>query len=286
MVTVHELMAWGLDEYVYRNSEAGLSELQVAEMANRAAQKLAERSCYQSCEVLLDEETSHIQHLLDLHVQRVELRQEYDGLEWTLGVVDLRHVLAFQRRLVFDPKFELPQVPTQENWPALVSFSLGAVRSVAHSIIPHENDGQKMEFSLQSDNPDLQLRPVAGAQPHEMRPFSLYGGSPFFEVAEFGRRWFLRDGYHRAYRLLRAGVHHVPVVVIRARTMEELGATQSWFFDEEQLFSPHPPRVMDFLSDDLVLRYQRQRFRKTIRIRIEESLQPVDEADEVQGDKV
>jgi hypothetical protein len=105
-------------------------------------------------------------------------------------------------------------------------------------------------------------------------------------VAEFRRRWFLRDGYHRAYRLLRAGVHHVPVVVIRARTMDELGATQSWFFDEEQLFSPCPPRVMDFLSDDLVLRYQRQRFRKTIRIIIEESLQPIDEADEVQGDKV
>jgi len=85
---------------------------------------------------------------------------------------------------------------------------------------------------------------------------------------------------------LQAGVHRVPAVVIFARTIEELGATESWFFAEDQLFSDRPPRVMDFLEDDLVLRYQRTALRKVIRIRVEESLQPFDETEEIQGEKI
>src|ERR1700733_2415700 len=239
MVTIHELMAWELDEYAYRNLGTGLSEGQLAEGISGAKQKLAERVCYEPCEVLLNEQTARIQHLLAVHTQRAELRHEYEGLEWTLGAVDLRHVLAFQRRLVFDPKSQPLQIPAQEDWPALLSFSFGAARSTEYSMTFHENDGQSPEFRLQSDNPDLELRPT-GTQARELSPFSLYGGSPFFEVAEFRGRWFLRDGYHRAYLLLQAGVHHVPAVVIGARTIDEVGATRSWFFNDEQLFYCRP----------------------------------------------
>lgn len=76
----------------------------------------------------------------------------------------------------------------------------------------------------------------------------------------------------------------MPAVVIRTRTLEELGATEPWFFHEDQLFSDRPPRVMDFLDESLVLCYERAALRKVIRIRIEESLQPFDETDEVQGE--
>lgn len=86
---------------------------------------------------------------------------------------------------------------------------------------------------VRSHNPDLQLR--LEAERGGGCPFAVDGGSPFFEVAEFGGRWFLRDGYHRAYALLRAGVYRM-VAVVRARTMEELGATEPWFFGEEVLF--------------------------------------------------
>jgi hypothetical protein len=117
-------------------------------------------------------------------------------------------------------------------------------------------------------------------------PLSLYGGSPCFEVAELRGRWFLRDGYHRAYRLLQAGVHRIPAIVIYTRTIDELGATEPWFFSEEELFSERPPHVTDFLDENLVLRYERTAVRKVIRIRVEESLQAFDETDEVQGDEI
>jgi hypothetical protein len=285
MVMVHELIAWDLDDYPDRGFGTGFNQEPFIEAVRRAKLKLAERACYESYPALLDEETAHIHHLLADQMQRTEIRREYEGLEWKLGVVDLRHVLAFQRRLVFSPKPQKLQIPKQENWDALLSLSFGPARDTKHSVSLHEENDGSSAFRIESDNPDLQFRLIAGAKSSDCY-FSLYGGSPFFEVAEFRGRWFLRDGYHRAYRLLQAGIHHLPAVIIHARTMAEVGATQPWFFNEEQLFASRPPRVMDFLDNDIVLLYQRRRFKKVIQISIEESFQPMDGIDEVQGDKL
>jgi hypothetical protein len=94
-------------------------------------------------------------------------------------------------------------------------------------------------------------------------------------VAQYRDRWFLRDGYHRAYDLLRANIFRVPAVIVYARTLDELGATQPWFFNEETLFSATPPRVLDFLDDALVLEYSRPLLVKTVSVTIEESLAPL-----------
>ena len=158
--------------------------------------------------------------------------------------------------------------------------------STEHHFVRNSRATGYLDISLHSNNPDLQLRlsPNAGRGGH--LPFSLYGGNPFFEVAELRGRWFLRDGYHRAYCLLQAGVHRIPAIVIHTRTVEELGASAPWFFNEEQLFSDRPPRVIDFFDEDLVLRYERIALRKVIRIRVEESLEAFDETDEEQGETI
>jgi hypothetical protein len=284
-VTIHELLAWDLDEYPYRDFAGDLTTGKIAKKFGHAKRTLIERADYTPSSALLNPETARIQHLLDVHALRTELRREYDGLNWTLGVVDLRYLLAFQRRLVFDPESQLLQIPRQEDWAALLSLSLGSARSIAHKMTVQEIDGQVSGFTLRSRNPDLQLRPLVDLRPQGSLPFSLYGGSPFFEVAEFRGRWFLRDGYHRAYHLLRAGVHYLPAVVIHARTISEVGATRPWFFNEDQLFSSHPPRVTDFLEESLVITYKRPRLMKMISIRIEESLEASCEAEEVKGDE-
>lgn len=282
-VTIHELIAWELDEYYYRDSGADLNKDELSGRCERAKRTLIERGDYEQDGALLDIETARIQHLLDFHSQRTELRREYEGLDWALGIVDLRRLLAFQRRLVFDYEVRPLEIPQQQDWPALLSFSFGSARNTTYKMTVHRISGQLSDITLQSDNPDLQLRALTNSEPNGSLPFSLYGGSPFFEVAEFRGRWFLRDGYHRAYRLLQAGVNHLPAVVIRARTIDEVGAKQQWFFNEEQLFSFHPPRVADFLEDGLVLHYQRPRLVKTISIRVKESLE-IFRREEVRGD--
>jgi hypothetical protein len=126
------------------------------------------------------------------------------------------------------------------------------------------------DLNLRSENPNLHVRHTG----NPASPISIEAGGPFFEVACFQNRWFLRDGYHRAYSLLRAGIFAVPAVIVEAKNIVELGAAQPWFFSEEVLFSKAPPRVLDFLDDDLVFGYDRPSLIKTIRITVEETLTP------------
>ncbi len=283
-VDVHELIAWGLDEYPFRNAAVGVALEGIARRADRAREVLVQRECHVDGDALLTDETECIRHLLDRAGQRDDLPQEFEGLDWTLGVVDLRHLLAFQRRLIFDPTRQPQTLPGQDDWRGLISLALGARRSTEHRLLRNNSQPDGLNFSLYSSNPDLQFRLDRKRGEYGLSPLLLHGGSPFLEVAELRGRWFLRDGYHRAYNLLRAGVHRVPAVVILARDIGELGATEPWFFSEEQLFSDRPPQVMDFLDEAFVLRYKRMPFRKVIRVCIEESLEPFDETEEVQGD--
>jgi hypothetical protein len=284
-VEVRELIAWGLDEYPFRSRAINVAQETVATKIGQATQRLAEREHYANCLALVEEETESIRHLFVPHTQSTELQREYGGLDWTLGVVDLRRLLAFQRRLVFGPTHCLSPLPKQDDWQGLISFAIGSRRATEHHMITHA-DHHGADIRLHSSNPDLQLRMNNPTDPDESSPFFLYGGTPSFEVAEYRGRWFLRDGYHRAYRLLRAGLHRIPAVVVYARTLNELGATEPWFFNEEQLFSDRPPRVLDFLDETLVVRYERPALRKVIRIRIQESLEPIDEIDEAQGENI
>ncbi len=283
---MHELIAWELDECPYRNSAMDLMREEFAMKVERAQERLAERECHASCHALLAEESKNINHLFAECMQRSDLRAEYEGLDWTLGVVDLRHLLAFQRRLVFNASRHTSHTPQQDDWPRLISLTLGLQRGTEHYFVRNRTVTGDLDVSLHSLNPDLQLRLSANAGRGSHSPLFLYGGSPFFEAAELRGRWFLRDGYHRAYRLLQAGVHQIPAVVIYARTIGELGATEPWFFSEEQLFSDRPPRIMDFLDENLVLRYERAALHKVIRIRVEEFMQAFDDTEEVQGDEI
>jgi len=88
-------------------------------------------------------------------------------------------------------------------------------------------------------------------------PINAPSRSPYIEVASYGGRWFLRDGYHRSFRLLKKGMSLVPAVVVYAETLAQMGAIGSQFFAEEVLFSRRPPMVTDFLDDAIALRYLR-----------------------------
>jgi hypothetical protein len=129
------------------------------------------------------------------------------------------------------------------------------------------NDPASQVLVIRSNNPNLHVRTTGDAS----SPLRVHTGSPFFEVACFRERWFLRDGYHRAFAFLRAGVFEIPAVIVQAETIEELGAAQPWFFSEEVLFSADPPRVLDFLDDDLILEYDRPPLIKTLQITIGET---------------
>lgn len=253
-----ELVAWGFDEYASRpKSFDGKKTVQARELA-------VQRSVDYSSSALCEEETRLLRDTLARQQSRLDLHAEMRGLDWSLGVVDLRRLLAFQRRLSFDSTLPAMTVPPQCDWGGLLKIAFASPNPVICDVI-HDRD--KKTVILQSSNPNVQLRMTQDPA----MPVAVYAGSAFFEVAQYAGRWFLRDGYHRAYNLLRAGIFRLPAVIVRARTLEDLGAVQPRFFSEAILLSENPPFVSDFLNESLTIEYHRHPIIKTLRITMEES---------------
>jgi hypothetical protein len=257
-----ELAGWDFDEYKFR-PESFDNEKPIT-----ARELVCQRSMDHSASALCDEESRLLRDTLGLQESRLDLHAEMRGLDWSLGVVDLRRLLAFQRRVSFNPTLPSITVPHECDWDRLIEIAFASPSPVTCDVV---HDSKKKTITLQSRNPNVQLRVTQDPA----APVTVYAGSPFFEVAQYAGRWFLRDGYHRAYELLRAGIFQLPAVIVHARTLDELGATQPQFFSETTLLSEHPPFVSDFLNADLTIEYERHPILKTLRITMEESISPL-----------
>jgi hypothetical protein len=252
---IRELAAWGLDQDEFRPAAwRGNPDLARALVAGRTP--------FEATSALVKSDDCRLRERLAEQKSRADLRTEMAGLDWFLGVIDLRLLLAFQRRIVLDAAAQQPPLPAADDWDGLTDLSFSEQKPVVCDAV--RGDASVL---LRSTNPNLRFRITDSRS----SPIAIHSGSPFFEVAQYQDRWFLRDGYHRAFRCLQAGVFHLPAVVVQARTLKELGAVHPWFFPTEVLFSAAPPRVIDFLDDALVMEYQRAPLTKTLRITVEET---------------
>ena len=248
---VRELAAWGFDASPYRPACA-------------EERRLVPGASFDAKDCVVEVESEVVAGLFAEQALRADLQKEMKGLDWSLGVVDLRGLIAFQRRVVIHPELERDLA---SDWRSLFDVAFGASVPLMYT----RRDMKDGAMVIETANPNLQVWPASGGAGGL---FAMHGGSPFFEVGVYRGRWFLRDGYHRAYGFLRAGIVMVPAVVVRARTLVELGPVGDWFFGEEILFGGRPPLVTDFLHDEMTIEYTRPRMLKTIRITVEESFAP------------
>jgi hypothetical protein len=205
---VRELAAWGFDHPVDRGL---LGEEQLRNAVRHAHCRLAARKSYAADSPISVEEPRELATLLASRHDAVALSGEFDGLVWDLSMVDLRRLIAFQRRIGF---------PHHDSRPT------------------HRGDSPRQLL-------DLAL------------PLHAPSKSPYMEVAYYRGRWFLRDGYHRSFRLLNQSVYLVPCIVVYAESLAEMGAVGTRFFSLDALFSEHPPMVTDFLDEEITVRYCR-----------------------------
>lgn len=260
-ISTVELAAWDFDSYEFRPKALDAKKI------GEAHERVRRRHPDLSSPALCQERTQLALYNLDLQKARPDLHAEMLGLEWFLGVVDLRRLLAFQRRLSFNESLPPMTVPAQEDFNGLIDIAFAPPTPVVYDLV---HDEHRSTLTLQSTNPNVHLR-VTGSP---SAPVAVHAGSPFFEVAQYAGRWFLRDGYHRAYNLLRGGVFYLPAVIVQARSMAELGAVLPRFFSEDILFSDHPPFVTDFVDETLTIEYDRPQTIKTLRIIMEECIAP------------
>ncbi len=66
----------------------------------------------------------------------------------------------------------------------------------------------------------------------------------------------------------------VPCVVVHAKSLAQVGAVGSRFFSQKVLFSEHPPMVIDFLDEEIAVRYSRGSAKQVLLLNIQQLQEP------------
>ncbi|HEY6251129.1 MAG TPA: hypothetical protein VI685_14310 [Candidatus Angelobacter sp.] len=195
---------------------------------------------------------------------REDVRRSFQGWDYTVGIVDLREVLSFQKSVVVEAVDRAAGLNL--NDPAVL-FSLCLPDPSAMTFSGTADPDQK-GISFSSPNPNLR---VVSGKTAMVDGLPFYGfavgyGLPFLQVVEYQGRWFVRDGYHRCYALLQRGVSKAPCLFLRAANVLQFGGIAPQFFISDILFGSRPPFLTDFLDDNLAATVTRPASGKVIRI--------------------
>jgi hypothetical protein len=169
---------------------------------------------------------------------------------WDVQLVDLARVCAIQ-----------PTVFTEQAVSRVEQVDKADLTSVAAITVPiptptpldAQFDPARNAWVFASPNPNLRIAGQFGLQLQGGVPgfgFAIAIGTSFLQVAELDGRFLLRDGYHRAYGLLRRGVTRVPALV-RAFPSYEALALPPGLLQQAAYLGDRPPVLTDYLDDDV-----------------------------------
>jgi len=219
----------------------------------------------------------------DFFTQRPDVIAAFQGLDWSVGLADLNQVLSFQKIVVKEQALERVDAEVKaHDLQSVFSFCLPDPSESVN--LPGAIDHDQKGITFSSLNPNLRIGGhaivdldvvAAPGQPSSKQKFigfTINFGARFVQVAEYNHRWFVRDGYHRCYGLLRKGISRIPCVFVRAHSFEELGAAAPGFFSFETLFGDRPPFLSDFLDDSVSADTKQLAQRKVVRIAGQEFL--------------
>jgi hypothetical protein len=213
--------------------------------------------------------------------QRPDVIAAFQSMEWRVGMADLSQVLSYQKVVVEEDAIARVDAAIQaHDLQGVFSFCLPD--PAGPEALQGAMDADQKGITFSSLNPNLRVAGLAGSQidvaiapgqptmKHQFIGFVINFGAPFVQVAEYNGRWFVRDGYHRCFGLLRRGIAKIPCVSVRARSFAELGAANPGFFPYEILFGERPPFLRDFLDDAVSATTRQVAQRKVVRIRAED----------------
>jgi len=215
-------------------------------------------------------------------------RQDVQALlaphQWSVGWADFSHgVLSYQRIVITEGTTARLRGVRRDDPETLIDLCLPPQSTAKFQ---GSFDQAQSAFTASSINPNLRVAgfqianvEASGSPPEQLFGFKLTFGSSFVQIVEYRGRWMVRDGYHRVYGLMGLGITQIPCVVIKARTFEETGAGRPGFFGFELLYSSKPPTMNDFFSPASV-DVQAQAVMRVIRLKAEEFVVPILEADE------
>jgi hypothetical protein len=243
------------------------------------AKNIESRPVHEPSSPLL-ETPGELKETLEGFAERSDIQAIMQSFDWSVGFVDLaRGVLSYQ-----------PIIVTEDATARLESVDQNDLLSIAAACLPPPStvklqvgfDPAQSALTASSVNPNLRIggfgtfdTVTPSGQTQRIFGFHLGFGVSFVQLAEYQGRWMVRDGYHRAYGLLRLGISRVPCVIVKARRFDETGGGRAGLFDYEKVFGERPPVMTDFLSDKFSVDVRIQAQMKIVRIKAEEYFVPI-----------
>jgi hypothetical protein len=209
---------------------------------------------------------------IDKVMELPECEEIYPRGTWTAALVEISKLIPFQPSLdvAYAESLGPPDLSSSRMLSA-VKLCFSDSRSTAFGI--NVDESQK-SVTITGTNPTLQVRGVQYGKQQQDGPFVIslmIAAAPnIVQVSQFCGRSYLASGYHRVYRLMKAGFTHVPCIVRQAASIEETGARGSSFFPESVLTAPRPPLFPDFADKVLGVIVPLRAVSKVIRIRPDE----------------
>jgi hypothetical protein len=116
--------------------------------------------------------------------------------------------------------------------------------------MPIAFDPTRQVWIISSANPNLRVAGNFSAEIENKRAFGflIELATSYMQVAGLAGRYFLRDGYHRAYGLLASGITVVPGFVQEFQTFEEVGMPVG-LLPQNAYLGEQPARLTDYLDE-------------------------------------
>lgn len=215
-------------------------------------------------------------------IQKLQSEQTFQ--EHLIGIkshkfafIELSKIHCFQRMLNIEFVDSLmKKTPEPSDVEETVKFCLPTKEEKTPNEVMSTTGNNTISFI--SDNLDFRiLGLVQGEDNNTGRQFAgfQYGfGLPLLTVAEYKGIMLLKNGYHRAFSLLRKGHKFLPCLFVQTDNFQSTGAQSDGFFPIDVIMSDKSPILSDFASEAAIV-IPRRRFKKMITIHAEPLITPV-----------
>jgi hypothetical protein len=171
---------------------------------------------------------------------------------WRPALVDLARLCVFQPFVLTDGVDERLGGLVLDNIPALAAVTLPAGPTTDYQTV---FDYERNAWLLSSPDPNLQVttrfKSAVPGQTHNVSAvgFHVVMARSVLQIGRFQDRWFLRDGYHRAFGLLRRGLRWVPALVREYANVADM--LPKGMLQRPAFLGPRPPLMPDYFDDEV-----------------------------------
>ncbi len=170
-------------------------------------------------------------------------------------LVDLHEVIAAQKQIMVGEAENRAAHAAPDNLLSLAGITLPLQK---REPIAWNFDAARNAFILVSPDPNLAVvghfnSTVSGESPgvvFDGLGFAVAHQRSYMQIAVIDGKPILRDGYHRAFGLLMAGIRRVPAFVQHYANWEAAGMPMG-LLAKSQCLGPQPPLLTDYLNDEL-----------------------------------